>query len=570
MRPVWAPQISLYPFLLSVYFVCLIFSENLGEVFVGQVLRSGIVLLCITSATMLFFFAVFRRINMAAFVAALFLVLAFFHPSVEAALPRELPNRLLITLGIEVSCVAGLIILAHRYVNNWAPINQALNLVVGVMLLLTLYRIGNYGLADRGLIFERTLELNNVEFASFQPATSSRPSIFYILTDAYARSDVLRKYYGYDNSDFVAFLKSKGFQVADNSFGNYNRTELAVSSLMNMEYIADGNGFVEEHPLGFRQLIKDKTFNSKVAAALRSIDYRLVTVRSKGKYVKTGGADDIIFDGGWFTMNDFETALYYTTALPRLFGWKSRKAIMKRLGFQQTDFRAAEGEAAMNAATQSYNRTLVDFVLSETAKLASETGPMFVIAHIMAPHRPFIYDRSGNLPDIPEWKFSEVANVSENVKGYADQVHYLNILLTELIETILEKSEIPPIIVLQGDHGLRLTQDRNRLNPDQQQQLDGMCQIEIFSDLNAMYLPGLEDSGGFYNDISPINTFRLIFDNYFGTELGVIQDRSFLATVNKKSAEMTFIETTDTRDSCNNFWEEKFFGAQDKRLRGPE
>jgi hypothetical protein len=234
-----ALRISLYPFLLSIYFVCLIFSENLGEVFVGQVLRSGVVLFGIAGVTMLFFFAVFRRINTAAFVAALLLVLAFVHPSVEAALPRELPNRLLITLGIEVFGVAGLTFLAHRYISNWAPINQGLNLIVGAMLLLTLYSIGNYGLADKGLIFERPPELNNVEFASFQRTSSSPPSIFYILTDAYERSDVLRKYYGYDNSDFLAFLTSKGFQIADNSFGNYNRTELIVSSLMNMEYIAD-------------------------------------------------------------------------------------------------------------------------------------------------------------------------------------------------------------------------------------------------------------------------------------------------------------------------------------------
>ncbi len=564
-----APRISLYPFLLSIYFVCLIFSENLGEVFVGHALRSGVVLLGITSVTILFFFAVFRRINTAAFVAALLLVLAFIHPIVEAALPHELSNRLLITLCIEAFSFIGLTFVVHRYISNWTPINQALNLIVGAMLLLVLLRIGNYGLADEGLIFERPPELKNVEFASFEQPTSSPPSIFYILTDAYERSDVLRKYYGYDNSNFLAFLSSKGFQIADNSYGNYNRTELVFSSLMNLDYIADENGFTEEYPQGYRQLIRDKTFNSKVAIALRNIDYRLVTVRSMGQYVITGGAEDIIFDGGWFTMNSFETALYNTTALPRLFGWKNRKAFMRILGFKQTDIQTEEGLSELTAGKQNFVRDRVDFVLSETAKLASEAGPIFVIAHIMAPHDPFIYNRSGNFPNISPWKFGEAEHVSKDVKGYADQVHYLNTLLTELIETILEKSETPPIIVLQGDHGLRLSWAKNRANPDQQQQLDSMCQIEVFSDLNAMYLPGLEGSGGFYNDISPVNTFRLIFDIYFGTELGFIEDRSFLATSNKKDATMHFIETTDTRESCNIFWEEKFFDAQDKQLRGP-
>ena len=49
--------------------------------------------------------------------------------------------------------------------------------------------------------------------------------------------DTLRDLYGYDNSPFLDFLRSKGFYVADKSVTNYPRTELSVASSLNMKYM---------------------------------------------------------------------------------------------------------------------------------------------------------------------------------------------------------------------------------------------------------------------------------------------------------------------------------------------
>jgi hypothetical protein len=48
-----------------------------------------------------------------------------------------------------------------------------------------------------------------------------------------------------------------------------------------------------------------------------------------------------------------------------------------------------------------------------------------------------------------------------------------------------------------------------------------------FSNLSAYHLP----NGGkdrLYNTITPVNSFRLIFDRYFGTALGTLEDKSYL------------------------------------------
>ena len=53
--------------------------------------------------------------------------------------------------------------------------------------------------------------------------------------------------------------------------------------------------------------------------------------------------------------------------------------------------------------------------------------------------------------------------------------------------------------------------------------------------LNALYLP---DGGNavLYDIISPINTYRLIFDLYFGAELPLLEDASYYSTYDEPFA----------------------------------
>lgn len=51
---------------------------------------------------------------------------------------------------------------------------------------------------------------------------------------------------------------------------------------------------------------------------------------------------------------------------------------------------------------------------------------------------------------------------------------------------------------------------------------------ESTSILNAFYLPGV-DASVLYDSISPVNTFRVVLDLYFGTGYGLIDDRSYFS-----------------------------------------
>ena len=83
----------------------------------------------------------------------------------------------------------------------------------------------------------------------------------------------------------------------------------------------------------------------------------------------------------------------------------------------------------------------------------------------------------------------------------------MNARVEALVDRILAKSRRPPIIILQADHGPRNEAPMDRPTARSLREGAGI--------LNAYYLP---DSGGrgLYASISPVNSFRLVFRNYFG------------------------------------------------------
>jgi len=521
----------LYPFLLCLYFVSFVFSENLGEVYLGETVRPIVVVLLFAGTLLLLFRLVFRSFDRAAFVATLLLILLFINSGLEQLLAGMLGKNMLVLLSVEIVALGSIGFITLRTVTDWKKLNQTLNLITGVLLAMALYRIGSFGMSDEGVIIEAPVERKTVSVEGFERPAGKLPNIYYLLVDGYTRSDTLKDYFGYDNSDFLEYLRDTGFKVANKSVANYNLTGMAVSSLLNMEYLADENGFKEQHPKGEGHLIIDKIFNNRVAAVLNDLGYRVVTLRSSAKFVLTGDAKNLILDEGWFEISEFESALLGTTVLPRISSKLAKEIFSKR--------------------------DRIEFVLDSISRRAAESAPTFLLAHIMVPHQPFIFDRNGDSPNLSMLDFGMPENFSNDVRAYADQVHYLNGVLRDLIDDILANSETPPIIILQGDHGLRLTW-WNLKQLDEEEQLEKVCLRELFTNLNALYLPDEEHRGAFYDSISPINTFRLIFDAYFGSDMGMLEDRSFFTNLNVEQRSMIFIEVTGLQDTCPASWDEKF------------
>ena len=85
------------------------------------------------------------------------------------------------------------------------------------------------------------------------------------------------------------------------------------------------------------------------------------------------------------------------------------------------------------------------------------------------------------------------------------------------ITRILAESERPPIIILQGDHGPALHMSTVLADMDVR---------ERYSIFNAYLLPDGGDEN-LYDSISPVNTFRVLFNHYFGTDYPLLEDKAF-------------------------------------------
>jgi hypothetical protein len=169
--------------------------------------------------------------------------------------------------------------------------------------------------------------------------------------------------------------------------------------------------------------------------------------------------------------------------------------------------------------TDNARRNLVLFVFEQLNSMPSVEGPKFVFAHIVSPHRPFVFAADGS------------TNINRNkTAAYAEQVTYINTQILSLVDNLMTNSEIPPIIILQGDHGgvaLKV----------------GSSRLKI---LNAYHLP----QGGnehLYPNISPVNSFRVIFNTYFNGNLPLLEDFGFYSTDN---APFDLIFVPESRPDC--------------------
>ena len=145
-------------------------------------------------------------------------------------------------------------------------------------------------------------------------------------------------------------------------------------------------------------------------------------------------------------------------------------------------------------------------ILSRLPAIAAQrTGrPKFVYAHLMMPHPPYLFDAEGH-------RIKRGMGMDDQYPDlYLGQLIYENKLLTNAIAGILKNSGNPPVIILQGDHGYR-----DWPGPHQQE--------EASTILNALYLPGSK-TGWLYPGITPVNTFRVIFNHYFCGQYDYLPD----------------------------------------------
>ncbi|MGV3618776.1 MAG: hypothetical protein ACO1SV_25920 [Fimbriimonas sp.] len=368
----------------------------------------------------------------------------------------------------------------------------------GLNVLATMLAVIALGRAALGQV--QTARPPEVATTAANPAAAGpRPDIFYIILDGYGREDSLKRAIGFDNAPFLAELRHRGFYVADRSHANYCQTELSIASSLNMEPIPKlfPNGFpngLDRSPLA--SLISE---NAAVREARRQ-GYAVVTVGTGFPPVNLASAD-LHIEGERQGLTLVETAL-----------------------IQMTPLRYGELAGVSQFIVRQHR---LNYAFSAMESLGERTSkPRFVLAHILAPHPPFVFLADGT-PVRPKGGFGFWDGSDYNVyigddatyrKGYAGQVAYLNRRVLGILDRLLASPGPRPIIVIQGDHGSKVGLDQNSLaNTDI---------AEVFPILNAYLVPDAVRKE-LYPDITPVNTFRILYSNLFGLSLPRLPDQSW-------------------------------------------
>jgi hypothetical protein len=151
---------------------------------------------------------------------------------------------------------------------------------------------------------------------------------------------------------------------------------------------------------------------------------------------------------------------------------------------------------------------------AKLAEIVPEKGPKFVFAHLILPHQPFVFDADGRLLGDAE------ARRRTDRENYLAQLAFTNRKIEELVTRILDSSSSPPVIVLQSDEG---PAELNGLGLSREDTIVAHALI-----LNALHLPGF-DADRLYPTITPVNTFRMIFNHYLGTSFPELEDRAYIS-----------------------------------------
>jgi hypothetical protein len=147
-------------------------------------------------------------------------------------------------------------------------------------------------------------------------------------------------------------------------------------------------------------------------------------------------------------------------------------------------------------------------------ELASIPGPKFVLIHTLLAHSPCIFDEHGNRLPLPEGHYMINWGTPAELSG---QWKYTQTKVIEWTDQLLRQSDGKAIIIVQSDHGSGIAM------PDPNDWYNERMRI-----LNAYYLPGMKNEG-LYPTITPVNSFRVVFNDYFGSKLPMLPDEVWCA-----------------------------------------
>jgi hypothetical protein len=442
--------------------------------------------------------------------------IAVFGPILKAILPIAddlIINLLFIILVLGVCGLLG-------WLANWAAPRLKLNsLKTAQFLIIIVVVMASYSAVALGIqliaLHPQMKALASPIVAQTVKPVATKPDIYYLVLEDYASNPTLKSMYNYDNSPFLDFLSNNGFTVNNAAHSNYPYTEDSIPSTLQMNYLTNVTAaFKAATPteLPMRSIFD----NPPIVQTLKKLGYKYLHVGSWWTETRSIPSADVNYDklfklqafGMNRTMSEFESAELTKSVFGR---WLSHGLVINKVPI-----------ITMSTFTI---HSLTDYQMSTLNSIAKapQQGGRFIFGHIISPHMPFVYNPDGSTPLYSQWEDDIGATVETK---YVNQMRYTNQQIQGLIDTIKKNAKQPPIIIIQSDEGPHPrelpdeteTYDLTKLSDAKLQQKYGVLAAYDLPGASAQELQSLD---------SPVNTFRVILDHYFGYSLGTLPDCSF-------------------------------------------
>ncbi|MBP6916780.1 hypothetical protein KBB76_01050 [Candidatus Saccharibacteria bacterium] len=361
------------------------------------------------------------------------------------------------------------------------------------------------------------------EITSPQPLKrDTKPDIYYIVLDRYASQAVLKEQFNFDNQQFVDKLEKQNFYIKEDAYSNYPLTAISISSTLTANYT---NKIVEKYknnPVQSRVLYHNLIRQSAVVKALKKHGYKFMQIGSDyGASNKAPLADEDIgysqlISGPGITkqLRGFEAIQFNKSIFNQFFKMNNSWWPFKSTSLEKVAF--------------------VDMQLTALNKIADdngENGGRFIFAHILVPHRPFVFNKNGSISP-----YSGVDNYGKPIKTkYLDQIRYINGQMETIIDKVLQNTNGQAIIIINSDEG-PYPQDLNSTSAVAAAKPNFLNVSDMsdwpvdwlkmkFSILQAVHMPQADKKDLQY--LSSVNLFRIVLNSYFDYGLEYLPDCNF-------------------------------------------
>ncbi|HVZ67333.1 MAG TPA: hypothetical protein VG917_03655 [Patescibacteria group bacterium] len=502
-----------HPFLFSIYPVLFLYSKNFKEYREGSIVVP--LIFSLIFGTLVFFISklIFKKVEESAIVASfvIFVSLSFGRLLDLTGLKDITIGSITIDAQFTFTAILAVLLyilirLIKKYEKGLRPANEYLVFLSLFLLVFPLFSIISFE-AQTGRVFQPQKK-EEVRVTKKATANKNLPDIYYFIFDRYAGPKSLSTQYSVDNSKFFDFLKDKGFYVASEASTNYPKTFLSLGSSLNMEYLdfltkQTNGGHSEDQSLA-TPLIR----NSKVLNYLKDKGYYTVNIgpRTWTPTSVNPYADKnyVMTDGTYPLVDPFGTGFLNTTITEPIF---------KRLFHNPLDVSVDPNN--------NEHRRLEVFELGAIDDAIKIPGPKFVFMHILIPHDPFVFNQ--NCQPINEVE----VNKHDQVTNYINQLKCANTKIERIMNEIIAHNK-NSVIILQSDEG-----PFPMKAPINENENWGTASVDSYHEkfpiLDAYYFPGKDaEASGLYQSITPVNSFKVLFNTYFGENYPLLPDRNYV------------------------------------------